>query len=271
MTLPTAPVEAGGDKIIFLVTDNGGGTLVASAFRAIARAVSSDGSNALAHMGVATHVDGATWTASDPVVVLAGHDGGSPGVVRKVVVDANGRLIPRAPLLYAGPAYAEIRSVAEAAVSGIQAGWMGAATHKDGATFVQATDGVMVLAGVVQSGNAVKDLAADTSGRLSQFDGLVWAPTNIGNASIATPNTAVQLKASSTPARKVRVKAWAGNAGIIYVGGAGVTASTHATTGGIPLSAGEAIDLPLGEAGNLDAVYVNATAAGYGVQFAYLT
>lgn len=260
MTLPSAPVEGGGDKLIPLIEDQGSGTLVVAAFRAIARGVSSNSSDALAHLGVASHKDAQAWVASDPVMVVAGHNGGSPGTVRKLQVDDAGRQVIRPPLLYTGPSYAEIRSVGNAAISGIQTAWMGVATHVDGATFVQATDGVLVLAGVVQSGNAVKDLAADTSGRLSQYDGLVWAPTNTLHVDVAAGPNRAALKGSSTPARRVRIKADAANANTIYVGGSTVTADENVTTGGFPLSAGQEVTLDLGVAGDLNVVYIHGTA-----------
>ena len=76
-----------------------------------------------------------------------------------------------------------------------------------------------------------------------------------GNADIDT--TAEQLKNSNVPCVfGVRVKAVAGNAGIVYVGPKGVTADTADATDGYPLAAGEEVLIPID---NLNKVYVIAS------------
>lgn len=47
----------------------------------------------LGHQAIGTHVDGATWSAGQPVVALGGVDETGTDTVRRVVIDASGRLL----------------------------------------------------------------------------------------------------------------------------------------------------------------------------------
>lgn len=87
MTVPAAPLEANGDKVLFLVYDNTGSN-AAALIRAIAQGTLN--AETVAHMAVATQVDGATHGASAPLVMIGGSDG---TVTRKALVDASGRLL----------------------------------------------------------------------------------------------------------------------------------------------------------------------------------
>ena len=79
------------------------------------------------------------------------------------------------------------------------------------------------------------------------------------NASIGT--SATQLTGSDTPCKHVDVMAAIANTGIIYIGGAGVTAAT-----GIALYAGDVYSLDID---NLGDIFVLAEVNGENIQFIY--
>jgi len=86
MTVPAAPTESGGDKLLFLVYDNGGAN-AAALIRGIAKATLN--SESVAHLAVASQIDGQTHGASAPLVMVGGSDG---TVTRKLLVNSDGRL-----------------------------------------------------------------------------------------------------------------------------------------------------------------------------------
>lgn len=93
MTVPSAPVEAGGDKILFMVYGSAG-TNYAAVYRGI-EPITVNG-DVLASMAVGTHGDGRDFTANDAIVVVGGVGLGS-STVRKLLTDSTGRLITRPP------------------------------------------------------------------------------------------------------------------------------------------------------------------------------
>lgn len=85
-----------------------------------------------------------------------------------------------------------------------------------------------------------------------------------GAKAVAVTSTAVALR-TTTPCRRVTVKAHVANGAIVYLGLTGVTNDTNATTGGLQLSPGEWFTFG---ADDLASVFLNGT-AGDGVSFAY--
>lgn len=250
MAVPAAPTEAGGNGILFLTHDVGG-TNTPGILRGV-RPRTVNGT-ILSYTGIATHADADAWTANDPVVLGAVYDPTGAGAVRKLLGDASGRIVPRPLGVYdsgGSNAFGHPRLIGQDTLNSEARGWLGFATHKDGDTFVQATDGVVVLAGVVQSGNAVKDIAVDASGRVVTDEALSIG----GNGATAVSGTRAQLR-SSTACRKVRVVN--NTAAVVYVGNSTVTADTNASTGGYQLvAAGSAVDV---ETTNTNLVYVIGT------------
>ena len=87
MAVPPAPTEGGGDKILFVVYDNTG-TTAAALLRALDPVDNGNG-DVVAHLAVASHVDGASLLGGDPVVLVAGSDGST---ILKLLTDAAGAL-----------------------------------------------------------------------------------------------------------------------------------------------------------------------------------
>ena len=259
MTVPTAPMDSGGTKLMFLLADDSGNN-VAALFRAIGAELLNG--ERVAHLGIATHVDGETFGTSDQLVAIGGVN---EGVVRKILVDSQGRPIGRPLLAYDGgsvPAFAHQRAIGQASLEGEQAAHAAVASHQDGATFA-ASDPVMLLAGV--TGTTLKRLAVDSSGRAQ----VVTEPTFSGarHKNVQSNGVAVPLIGSATPCRRVRVKADAANGAIIYLGGSAVTNDETEATGGYQLEAGDEV---LVEVADVATLYINGT-AGQGVSYFYWT
>jgi hypothetical protein len=91
MAIPNAPVEGGLDKMLFLVYDDGGANAAA-----LIRGIGDEPLNGetVAHLAVASQVDGQTHGSSAPLVMIGGSDG---TVTRKALVDAAGRLVTVSP------------------------------------------------------------------------------------------------------------------------------------------------------------------------------
>lgn len=83
---------------------------------------------------------------------------------------------------------------------------------------------------------------------------------------VAVAGTRIALRAA-TSCQQVMVKARRANAGIVYLGGSGVTNDETAGTGGLQLSAGDMVVFPVD---NLANVFING-AAGDGVSYAWWT
>lgn len=88
-----------------------------------------------------------------------------------------------------------------------------------------------------------------------------------GRAKTVTPGTAVALAASATPARVVKIKAFADNTDKVVVGSSGVVAAL-ATRKGIELAPGEAVDIRIDD---VSKVYVDSVVAGEGVAYVSLS
>lgn len=86
-----------------------------------------------------------------------------------------------------------------------------------------------------------------------------------GAKAVAAGPTRTALASSSTPCRRLTVKAHVANANILYLGLSTVTADTNATTGGFQLSPGEAMTIGIDD---VSSVYIHGT-AGEGASFAY--
>ncbi len=86
-----------------------------------------------------------------------------------------------------------------------------------------------------------------------------------GAKAVSAGPTRAPLAASTTPCRRVSVKAHVANTGVIYLGLSTVTADTNASTGGLQLSPGEWFTFG---ADDLADIYIHGT-AGEGVSFAY--
>lgn len=84
-----------------------------------------------------------------------------------------------------------------------------------------------------------------------------------GQQTVTTVGTRVQLSTTSTSILSVTVKALEGNTGTIYVGGSNVSSSN-----GYELSSSEPVSL---DVDNLTDVYIDASVAGEGVSFIYVT
>ena len=82
-----------------------------------------------------------------------------------------------------------------------------------------------------------------------------------GNNATISNSSATQLTASSTPCKHVDVMAAIANTGIIYIGGAGVTAAT-----GIALYAGDVYSLDIE---NVNLLYAIASVNNEDVQWVY--
>jgi len=82
-----------------------------------------------------------------------------------------------------------------------------------------------------------------------------------GNNATISSSSATQLTGSSTPCKHVDVMAAIANTGIIYIGGAGVTAST-----GIALYAGDVYSLDIE---NVNLLYAIASVNNEDVQWVY--
>jgi hypothetical protein len=259
MAVPNAPTDLGGTKVMFLLWDNGGEN-EAAFLRGVGRQLVNGES--VAHLAVATHMDGESFDASDQVVAIGAVN---EGVVRKVVADASGRLVLRPALAYDGgavPAFAHQRAIGQAALEGEDAAHAGVATHLDGGAFA-ASEPVVVAAGVHDA--AAKRLVADAQGRL-----IVAAEASFGGAghkNVIATGTAVPLRASTLPCRRVRVKADAANSGPVYLGASAVTSNEVEATGGYQLEAGDWTDVDVTDVMSL---FINGTAAD-GVSYLYWT
>jgi hypothetical protein len=86
-----------------------------------------------------------------------------------------------------------------------------------------------------------------------------------GGQVVAAGPTRTKLRASSTPCRRITVKANVANTATLYVGLSTVTADANNTTGGFPLSPGEALTFGIDD---VSSVYIHGT-AGEGAAFAY--
>jgi hypothetical protein len=105
MAIPAALLEANGDKMLPLIWDDSG-TNRAAVFKAIYQH-DLNGEDA-AHMGIATHEDGATWSAGGPVVLMGVEDGGT---VRSVAGNSTGQLVVAAPsYTFGGNGHIEVAS-----------------------------------------------------------------------------------------------------------------------------------------------------------------
>ena len=79
---------------------------------------------------------------------------------------------------------------------------------------------------------------------------------------VTSGTTAIQLVATSTPARRVTVQAFNPNTGIVALGGSDVVAATDTTAIGVQLSAGDAFEFDIDD---LPKVYLRARTGGEGV------
>lgn len=86
-----------------------------------------------------------------------------------------------------------------------------------------------------------------------------------GTVKCATPGTAVQLNATSTPCRKVRVTAFAENAGRITVGSSTTLATANAARGR-GLNPGESETFPVND---VNLLYMDALNANDGLSYEY--
>lgn len=262
MAIPTALTEGAGDKMLPLVYDNAGTNAAAVWRSVVTRTING---SPLGHVGVGTHPDAATWTAADPIVVMGGVDN---TVVRKLAVDASGRLVGRPAGIYdaggGNNAYGHARLVAGTAVNGEQYGWQGVATHQDGVAGFTAPQGIVVIGGY--DGANVRKLLSDTVGRVRTYEDYTLAGQ--GHLNVVA-GTATALRAASTPFRKIRIIADGDNAVPVFLGVAGVTADETGATGGYQLRAN--VDVEWSGAGNLNAVFINGTSALAGVSFLYWT
>jgi hypothetical protein len=86
-TTAQAPLEAEGDKVLFVIWDDTG-TNREALLRAIHKIVQN--LEPLAHLAVASHEDGVAVDVNEPVVLAAGSDG---TYVLKLLVDALGSLV----------------------------------------------------------------------------------------------------------------------------------------------------------------------------------
>ena len=264
MAIPIALTEGAGDKMLPLVYDNAGSNAPAAWRAIVPRTINA---SPLAHVGVATHGNGATIASDDPVVLIAGADGTT---ARRFAVDSGGRLIMRP----SGGAYdagggvngfGHPRLIARATQNSEEVGWEGIATHQDGATWVT-PGGIVVLGGHDPVANTVKKAIVDPAGRQRTHEDYVLGGQGHLNV---TAGTAVALRAASTPFRKVRVVADHDNAVTVFLGLAGVTADEAAATGGYQLRPN--VPVEWSGAGNLNAVMINGTSAAAGVSFLWWT
>lgn len=85
-----------------------------------------------------------------------------------------------------------------------------------------------------------------------------------GGQVVAAGPTRTKLRASSTPCKRVTIKALVGNSNTLYVGTSTVTADVVNTTGGFQLSPGEAFTFGCDD---LTDIYIHGT-AGEGCSFA---
>ena len=100
-----------------------------------------------------------------------------------------------------------------------------------------------------------------------------FAQIRTGQATVTTAGTAVQLSTTSTIARRLKVKALAGNTGNVYVGDSDVSSTT-----GWELDGGEEIifddntSVPRGSEKEFDlsTTYVDAATNGDKVMFFYI-
>jgi len=161
MTVPSAPTEGGGSKILFVMYDNAG-TNAAAILKAIATETMN--SETVGYLAVATHTDGEADGGSEPGVLIMGTDGSN---VYPLTVDSSGRLVV-----------------------------MGAAAH--GGT---AVGNVVRIGGVYRTSdpslanNQIGDLSIDSAGRVeivgaaADDAAAVGAPVLIGGIYQATPDS----------------------------------------------------------------------------------
>lgn len=89
-----------------------------------------------------------------------------------------------------------------------------------------------------------------------------------GRKAVTTSGTELQLSSSSQPCNLIMISALDTNTGVIVVGTSSMPAPATATRQGMYLWAGQTEYFP---AGNLNAVYVDATVSGEGVSFTCFT
>lgn len=89
MARPTSPDNTLGQSLDAIFTDTGAPRLKLAVGDIAPGSLEPDASWA----GVATHVDGDSFAASDGVVLLAGVDATNDTTIRKILVDASGRLL----------------------------------------------------------------------------------------------------------------------------------------------------------------------------------
>lgn len=103
MAIPAALLEGNGDKLLPLIWDDSG-TNRAALFKAVYQH-DLNGEDA-AHMGIGTHIDGDSWSAGGPVVLMAVEDGSN---VRSLAGNSTGELIVAAPsYTFGGNAHANV-------------------------------------------------------------------------------------------------------------------------------------------------------------------
>lgn len=262
MAVPTAPTEAGGDKVLFLTHDVGG-TNTPGIFRGVVpRTVNG---TVLSYAGIATHADAQAFVSGDPVVLAGVWEAGSPGTVRKMLGDASGRVVVRPPGAYdaggGANGFGHPTLVAKATVNGEDVGWLGVGSHADGATY-SGTQPVTVIGGVYST--TAKKAISDSDGRLITDRGHTFG----GNGHQAVTGSVATALRSTTACRKVLIKADSTNAGVVYVGIASVTANTTGNTGGFQMAP---TDPPITvEVADLASVYIHGT-NGYGVSYLWWT
>lgn len=259
MALPAAPVEAGGNSLLYLLLDDEGDNVPAVLRGVGSVTINGELTSALA---VGTHADEDVFDTGDPLVVLGGVEG-TGNTVRKLLVDVDGRLIPRAIGVYdnAGTSeYGHPLLVGRATLNGAEVGWLGVATHEVGDT-VDADSGVLVVGG---SNNGIAIATpTDSSGRLRTYADYV--PGGTAHENVATPSTAVQLAAHAC--RRVVIVPDPGNSGPVYVGFADTITvnDTDATDGMVIPDAGLTLDIS-----NTNLLWINASATA-DVTYMWLT
>jgi len=87
------------------------------------------------------------------------------------------------------------------------------------------------------------------------------ASISAGTATVSTAGTRVQVTATPTPVRRVRLQAPPGNSGITYVGGSTVSSSVAGIE--FPAAGGNAtVDFTEGRPGDLSEFYCDAATNG---------
>lgn len=270
MAAPAALQEGGGDKVGSLMYSNVGVAAWAHHKGIVKQTLTgiTSGTEPFASAAVGTHADVQAWSAGDAIVVVGGHDPVN-AVVRKLSVDASGRLAVRPAPAYLSSgtlAFAHPRALLQQTVGGDVVAWSAAASHLDAANF-GAGEPLMVIGGVELGGTAIHKLAVDSGGRVVISTANAFGGS--GHANVAGGPTSTPLR-TSTVIKRVRIKADSDNAAIIYVGTSSVTANEVTTTGGFQLNAGDTLDIEATSL-NLANIYIHSTTAGVGVSYLYWT